>query len=363
MSVRRSPWWPSLAAIALAATCAAQTIGFAFAPPQKKDKKKDKAEETAIAAADDTSKKGKKSKKGAGPSAAPTSVGTPALWSERGEVSGLNLFYGIGGEAGMPKPPFTFDKEDLTGTNPKIKVVDADGVKWNVKFDEEVHAEIASSRFAWASGYMVEESYFVPSARVSGVTGLSRAKSFVGADGSISNAIFEKRPDHIARRRNNWSWDSNPFVGSKELSGLAILNALLSNWDAKVANNNILGMYDADGQTVKEWYVVADWGGTFGKMGGAFSHTKWNPAEFGKQQFLDGVSGNTLRLHYSGKMSPALKTIPLEHARWFAGIVGQLSDSQIRDAFKAAGASPAETEAFAGHMRLKINELKTAVGR
>ncbi len=49
---------------------------------------------------------------------------------------------------------------------------------------------------------MVEESYFVPSGKVSGVTGLGRAKKFVGANGSISNAMFEKRPDHIARRRD-----------------------------------------------------------------------------------------------------------------------------------------------------------------
>ncbi len=94
-----------------------------------------------------------------------------------------------------------------------------------------------------------------------------------------------------------------------------------------MTNNNVLGMYDADGRTVKEWYVVADWGGTFGKMGGFMSHTKWDLDAYGKQPFLDGVSGNTLRLNYSGKMSSSLKAVPLEHARWFAGIVGQLSDS------------------------------------
>ena len=58
-------------------------------------------------------------------------------------------------EGEMPKPPFQFDKEDMTGTNPKIKIIDANGVKWNMKFDEEVHAEIACSRIVWACGFMV----------------------------------------------------------------------------------------------------------------------------------------------------------------------------------------------------------------
>ncbi|MBL8189069.1 MAG: hypothetical protein JNK38_13750 [Acidobacteria bacterium] len=317
------------------------------ASPQKKDKE---AKET---------KKDKKAKKA---SNAPTAPGTPKLWEDRGNIASLNLVYGIGNPEGMPKPPFQFDKEDVTGTNPKIKVIDANGIKWNIKFDEEVHAEVAASRIVWACGYMVEESYFMPSGKVNGVTGLGRAKKFVGSDGSFTNGMFEKRPDDIARRAINWDWTSNPFNGSKELSGLAILNALLNNWDAKTTNNNVLGMFDDDGKVI-DWYLVADWGGAFGKMGGFMSHTKWDLADYQKQAFLDGVSGGQLKLHYSGKMSSNMKSVPLEHARWFAGIIGQLTDAQIQDAFKTAGASPAEVEGFSRRIRQKINELKSAVGR
>lgn len=317
---------------------------------QKEKKAKEKEEK----------KKGKKSD--GAPSSAPATIGTPAMWADRGDISKLNLMLGIGSEEGKPKPPFTFDKEDLTGTNPKIKVIDANGVKWNIKFDEEVHAEVAASRIVWAVGYMVEESYFVPSGTVSGVTGLGRAKKFVGADGSFTNGMFEKRPDNIARRRNPWTWESNPFRGTKELSGLAILNALLNNWDAKNTNNNVLGMYDEDGTTVKEWYLVADWGAAFGKMGSFMSHSKWDLDAFNKQQFLDGVSGNELRLHYTGKMTSGLKAVPLEHARWFSKIVSQLTDEQLRDAFRAGGATTAEIDGFSRRLRAKVNELKAAVG-
>lgn len=306
--------------------------------------------------------KDKKSKKEKKPTSAPTEAGTPIMWEDRGNIASLDLIHGIGNPESMPKAPFQFDKEDVTGTNPKIKVIDANGVKWNIKFDEEVHAEVAASRIAWACGYMVEESYFIASGKVNGVTGLSRAKKFVGADGSFSNGMFEKRPENIARRAINWDWDANPFKGTKELSGLAILNTMLNNWDAKPTNNNVLGMFD-DGGKIWDWYLVADWGGSFGKMGGFTSHTKWDLDDYNKQAFLDGASGGQVKLHYSGKMGSSLKTIPLEHARWFAGIIGQLTDNQLRDAFKAAGATPAEIDGFSRRLRQKISELKSVAGR
>lgn len=334
---------------------------------KKKKKKKDSVETEASAEptsnAEPTSKKSGKSKKNStASSAAPTAKGQPMLWRGHADSTQLNLFWGPGGESGVPKPPFTFIKEDMTGTNPKIKVTDANGVKWNVKFDEEVHAEVAASRIAWACGYKVEESYFVASGNVSGVRGLTRAKKFVAADGSFTNAMFENRPDTVARRNIRWTWESNPFVGTKEMSGLAILNVLLNNWDAKVDNNNVLGMYGEDGQ-VYDWYVQSDWGGTFGKTGGYFSHTKWSVPDYTKQAFISGASGGRLSLHYTGKMGSALKSVPIEHAKWFAGVIGQLSDEQIRDAFRAAGASDQEIAGFSTRVRQKINELTAAVGR
>ncbi len=339
------------------------TVGTFSSDASSQKKSKDKDKESSSSSADSQSKKdkkGKKSKANKTPNA-PTEPGTPTLWEDRGDVSSLDLYWGIGSEEEAPKPPFTFDKEDVSGTNPKIKVIDANGVRWNVKFDEEVHAEVACSRLVWAVGYKVEESYFLPSGKVDGVTKLGRAKKFVGSDGSITNAMFEKRPDNVARRNILWSWDSNPFNGTKELSGLIIMAVMLNNWDAKVTNNNALGMYDDEGK-VKDYYIVADWGGTLGKMGNFLSHSKWDPDAFTKQAFIDGVSGSSLKLHYTGKGGSTMKQVPLEHARWFAGIVGQLSDNQISEAFRAAGASQTESSAFSARIRQKINELKSATG-
>jgi hypothetical protein len=326
------------------------------------DKKKQADSSESESGSETKSKKGGKGKKGSGKAAAAIPTGQAILWKGHPDVRQVNLYWGVGSETGVPKAPFTFVKEDVTGTNPKVKVVDANGVKWNVKFDEEVHAEVAASRLVWACGYMVEASYFVPSGKIIGVKGLNRAKNFVRADGSFTNAMFENRPETIARRNIRWTWDSNPFVGTKEFSGLAILNVLLNNWDAKVDNNNVLGILGEDNQ-VYEWYVQSDWGGTFGKMGGVFSHTKWDVNDYSKQAFISGVSGGKLQLNYSGKMGSSLKSVPIEHARWFAGIIGQLTDEQIRDAFKAAGATDQEVSGFSARIRHKINELKAAAGR
>ena len=44
-------------------------------------------------------------------------------------------------------------------------------------------------------------------------------------------------------------------------------------------------------------------------------------------------------------------------ARWLGGLLGRLSDKQIRDAFQAAGYGPDEVESFTQELRQRIAEL------
>ena len=53
------------------------------------------------------------------------------------------------------------------------------------------------------------------------------------------------------------------------------------------------------------------------------NHSKWNLEDFRQEGFIDKVSGNMLHLAYDG-YDPDLDKVPLEHARWFAGLVSQL---------------------------------------
>src|SRR5260370_3159640 len=58
-----------------------------------------------------------------------TAQGPGLLWREPGDIASRNLLYVPGGQEHQPHVPFTFVKEDLDGTNPKIDVHAPDRVK------------------------------------------------------------------------------------------------------------------------------------------------------------------------------------------------------------------------------------------
>ena len=51
--------------------------------------------------------------------------GIERIWADPGPVEKLDLASGPGGRARAPKPPFTFVKEQKTGTSPKVELTDA----------------------------------------------------------------------------------------------------------------------------------------------------------------------------------------------------------------------------------------------
>jgi hypothetical protein len=296
--------------------------------------------------------------------AAPADASLPAvLWRDPGAIGSLDLFWGSGAEARAPQGPFTFVEEDTTGTNPKITVKDARGATWDMKFDEEVHAEVAANRIVWALGYFVEDQYFVREGTVTGATGLTRAASFIGPGGSFKNARFRARNAEMPRTDEEWTLQSSPFARSKELSGLKILMTLLNNWDIQgPRNNRVLRATLPDGR-VERRYLVSDLGATFGRMGGGVvtNHSKWNLEHFRQEGFITKVSGDQLHLAYDG-YDPDFDRVPMEHARWFAGLISQLTPAQLRRAFEAAGAPPELVDGFSAKLAEKIAALKTAVG-
>jgi len=119
------------------------------------------------------------------------SVPHRVLWRDPGPIGGKDLYWGPADAARVPRPPFTFVKEDTGGTKPKVAVTDANGSTWNVKFsgesprNNEVHAEIAATRLAWALGYLVEEHYYVGEGVIENAKGLRRAAGSIGTDGAI----------------------------------------------------------------------------------------------------------------------------------------------------------------------------------
>src|SRR5688572_7813386 len=146
------------------------------------------------------------------------------LWQDPGRIAAKDLFWGSGGPDGAPRPPFDFLKEDGSGTKPKVHVRDARGTEWNVKFrindpqGDEVPAEVAATRIAWALGFVSEECYYVAGGHIRHMPATERKSPYLNADGSfLGGARFEKRPSSIDRSEMEWSFENNPFVGTKEL--------------------------------------------------------------------------------------------------------------------------------------------------
>jgi hypothetical protein len=290
---------------------------------------------------------------------------TPLVWRDPGDVENLDLVTGPGGKDGAPAPPFTFIEENLKGTNPKLKVKDANGVEWSVKWGAEVNAETVATRLVWAAGYFVEPAYFVSSGKIEGVTGLTRAKSRVKEDGTFAEARFERQKDKGVKKldeEQSWSWVENPFVGTKELNGLKIMVMLVSNWDNKDVRDVSRGSNTAIFQTKEEdQYIITDWGASLGKWGNFISREKWDCRGYQGQNrsFVKGVKGGVVEFGYAGQHTKDFANdIKVADVQWLAGIVGKLSDKQITDALQAGGASAEEQTCFSKAIRERIEALK-----
>jgi hypothetical protein len=291
-----------------------------------------------------------------------------ALWSDPGDIRSRNLLYGAGGKEHQPKgTTFTFVDEDLDGSNPKYNVKDQDGVKWKVKLGAEARPETAATRLVWAVGYYVNEDYFLPDLHVTGLPAhLHRGQGMIGADGEMQNARL-KRHLKGEEKVGNWSWRDDPFSNSREWNGLRVMMALINNWDLKNENNAVY----ADGV-----YMVSDLGASFGTTG-------YNPRQTSSKGNLHnyehtGFISKTTRdyVDFNTPSRPAFfiifnpaeffpriglrwigKRIPRDDARWMGQMLAKLSPEQIRDAFRAAGYTPEQTEGFAKVVEKRIGQL------
>ncbi len=295
--------------------------------------------------------------------------GKPLIWHNPGTVEKLDLIGGVTGRAKAPKPPFTFVEERMSGTNPKIRVTDANGVTWTAKFGSEVNAETFATRLAWAAGYFVEPAYFVPRGKIEIVGNLTRAKKYVGTDGSFTDARFEMQREKNVKKledEESWSWVQNPFVGSKELNGLKVIMMLTSNWDNKdlrdVKRGSNTSIYQYPMKTgIEDHYMVTDWGGSMGKWGGFLSREKWDCKGYRSQSkdFVKGIKGDLVEFGYSGQHTSDFKTdIRVSDVKWLMQYLGRITDNQLRDGLTSSGATPEEVECFTQAIRERIKQLQ-----
>jgi hypothetical protein len=290
----------------------------------------------------------------------------PTIWRKPLRVESLDFTYGGGGKENAPQPPFTFVEEDKGGSNAKVKVTDAAGREWGVKWGSEVNAEVFATRLVWAAGYYVEPAYFVASGKILNAKKLDRAKKYIGSDGSFKDARFELKEQGVKKhnQEESWRWTDNPFLGTKELNGLKILMMLTSNFDSKDQRDVSRGSNTAVFKikaTGEERYVVTDWGGSMGKWGGVMSREKWDCKGFAKQskEFITSARNDRVEFGYKGQHTDDIRDgIRISDVKWLMQYLSRITDQQIRDGLQASGADAQEVECFTTALRERLDQLK-----
>lgn len=285
--------------------------------------------------------------------------GTPVLWRDPADISSRNLLLGPGGD-GM-KPDLSrvvyLETPADSGYSVKWRVRDGAGKEWVAKLGNEAQPETAATRLVWAAGYPTEITYLVPCAKIENAPapptnkGIKRCES----EGFV-NVRFEARPD-AQKRLDNWSWDQNPFAGTKEFAGLVIMMGLVNNWDLKDTNNKVVYVPGEGGQGELR-YVISDLGATFGKTGNFITHSRNEPEKYVKTGFVEKVEGGRVKFEYNGKKGSLFDNITVEQAKWLGDVLGRLTEEQVKDAFRAANYTPDEVEGLTQEVLGRINSLR-----
>jgi hypothetical protein len=273
-------------------------------------------------------------------------VGTPVLWRDPGAIQNRNLLLGAGGEAMKPDlRRVTFIEKKTGGYSTKYRVKDASGNEWIAKLGKEAQPDTAANRLLWAVGYETEIAYLIPRLTIEG-------------KGSFENVRLEARPKNIDRA-TDWEWENNPFIGTPQFQGLKVMMLLINNWDIKDSNNEILATRNQRTGQGELRYIISDLGGSFGKTGGFIKRSRNKPSDFVKANFIEAVKGDVIDFNYGGKSKKLFDNITISDAKWIGDLLAQLSDEQIKDAFRAANYLPEEVERLSGAVRERINDLNT----
>ncbi|HKR23033.1 MAG TPA: hypothetical protein VJS17_10580 [Pyrinomonadaceae bacterium] len=310
--------------------------------------------------------------------AEPKPAGVPVLWRNPGDISRRNLTFGPGSTDLAPVAPFTFLKEEQTGESPKFDVTDARGETWVVKVGPEAQAETVASRLIWSVGYFADEAYYVDRAEIKDLPKLTRGQEFIENRSVVRGARFEPKRKNISRGAN-WDWEVNPFLKTRELDGLKVLMVLLANYDTSLRNNRVLGTNNSETGELEARYVATDVGATLGKVGGLGGKRSKNTLEdFRSSKFILGVENGLVKFDYDTtpkkmgvfasifkpsyrssqeRKERVMQNISVENARWIGSLLTELSDEQIRDAFRAANYDQKTMDGFVVVIRERINQL------
>jgi hypothetical protein len=248
-----------------------------------------------------------------------------------------------------PKPAvdarYTVVKRDTRGFSITYRVRDERRNEWNVKIGPEAQTEIVTSRILWAMGYAALPSQFV-----------DRWIAVDNGKGAVlGGARF--RPHELGLKSlGTWSWQKNPFVGSRPYNGLLALLMILNGTDLKNDNNELFEVVKEREGSPKRCYVVKDLGASLGETG-RMDPRRGDIVSFEREPFVRGVEHGFVRFNYRGRHQELVNgRITSEDVRWICRRLSALSDRQWRDAFRAGHFGDDETSRYIARIRAKIDE-------
>jgi hypothetical protein len=280
-----------------------------------------------------------------------------ALWEQPDDLQNRDLFNGPWGAERAPDPQvtYTFIRAKEHGVNPGVVVRDPLGREWHVKQPPHNHngaegpVEVVLSRVLSAVGYHQPPVYFLPSFTMKDASGTHRAPGgrFRLHDKSLKNLGI-------------WSWQQNPFVGTRPYHGLLVILLMFNSWDLKNSNNTLYELRRADGR-VEQWYVVRDLGGALGETG-RVAPRRGDPDLFERLQFINGVKDGFVEFNYHGKRQELIRgRIAPDDVGWAGDLMARLSQRQWQDAFRAGGYTPDVADRFIRKLRANIAQGQQVV--
>ena len=275
---------------------------------------------------------------------------TPAqlaeLWVE--PTTPRDLYHGVGGPRLAPDAAtrYTVIEIKRSGFSAGYTLLDSRQSEWSAKFPPEASTEVVASRLHWGIGYHQPPIYYVPE---------WRAFKATSPNPQLPARFRQKNPDlHGLHPDGVWSFYRNPFVGTRQLAGLLVLQALLGNSDLKDENNALYTLDEPVGG-VRRWYVTRDLGQTFGRTG-VLEAPRGDIRVFEQTPFITGVVDGRVRFDYRGRHQALFETITPDDVKWLCAQLARLTDAQWDDAFRAGGFPKDTADRFIRRLKEKVAE-------
>lgn len=283
----------------------------------------------------------------------PTREQLAELWFA--PTTARDLFWGVGGQRLAPDAGLSYKVLALKrgGFSMGLTVEDPAGRKWSAKMPPEAPTEVVASRILWGVGYHQPPIYYV---------GRWNAEKAPDPNPQLPARFRESKPDLYGLDDNDaiWSYYRNPFVGTRELNGLLVLQVMLGNSDLKDAQNALYTLTQPF-EGASRWYVARDLGQSFGRTG-VLDAPRGDLKTFEETPFIKGMVGQYVRFDYRGRHGALVSQMTAADVRWICEKLDRLTGEQWQDAFRAGGYAPETANRFIKRFDQKITE-GLALGR